>query len=146
MTDAASCVGCLVVLVTAMSAARAEEAADAGAYVLVQAAGAVVGVLAAHLMFEESLWQVSTKVRAGPSQWFSEWVACFGLVATILLTLKGQPGRRAQVSSARGINLQAQRRRPARLDEGRAHQTRQPVARIPRRRADALGAYAAKSA
>jgi glycerol uptake facilitator-like aquaporin len=62
--------------------------AEAAGYIAVQVAAGVVGVLAAHLMFEESVLQVSTKVRAGPSQWFAEWVATFGLVLTILLTLR----------------------------------------------------------
>jgi len=39
-------------------------------------------------MFDEAFLQLSTKVRVGPSQWFSEWVAAFGLVLTILLTLR----------------------------------------------------------
>jgi glycerol uptake facilitator-like aquaporin len=39
--------------------------ADAAAYSLAQVAGAVLGVLAAHLMFEEALLQVST--RSGPA-------------------------------------------------------------------------------
>jgi glycerol uptake facilitator-like aquaporin len=64
--------------------------ADAAGYILAQLAGAVIGVLAAHLMFDEALLQISTKLRPGPSQWFSEWVATFGLVATILLTTKAQ--------------------------------------------------------
>jgi glycerol uptake facilitator-like aquaporin len=64
---------------------------DAIAYVGAQLAGAVVGVLVAHLMFELPLLQVSAKVRAGPAQAFSEWVATFGLVATILLTLRAKP-------------------------------------------------------
>jgi glycerol uptake facilitator-like aquaporin len=66
--------------------------ADALAYVAVQVAAAIVGVWAAHLMFEESLLQLSTKARAGPSQWFSESVAAFGLISTILLTLRTSPG------------------------------------------------------
>jgi glycerol uptake facilitator-like aquaporin len=75
--------------VTAAFALRKEIAPhDAMAYVAVQVAGAVLGVLAAHLMFEESVLQMSTKVRAGPAQWFAEWVAAFGLVLTILLTLR----------------------------------------------------------
>jgi hypothetical protein len=45
----------------------------------VQVLGAIVGVLAAHLMFEENLLQISSKLRSGPAQWFSEWVAAFGL-------------------------------------------------------------------
>ena len=48
----------------------------------------VVGVLAAHLMFDLPLLQLSAKVRSGPHQWFAEWVATFGLVLTILVTLK----------------------------------------------------------
>jgi glycerol uptake facilitator-like aquaporin len=41
-------------------------------------------VLIAHAMFAEPLFQVSTKLRDGPSQAFSEFVATFGLIATIL--------------------------------------------------------------
>ena len=75
--------------VTAVFLLRKEiEAAEAGAYIAVQIAGGLLGVLAAHLMFDEAVLQVSTKVRAGPAQWFSEWVATFGLVRTILLTLR----------------------------------------------------------
>jgi glycerol uptake facilitator-like aquaporin len=51
-----------------------------------------LGVWAAHFMFEESVFQISTKLRAGPAQWFSEWVAAFGLVLTILLTIKANRG------------------------------------------------------
>jgi glycerol uptake facilitator-like aquaporin len=58
------------------------------AYVAVQVAGAVAGVFAAHAMFAEPIWQISTKFRDGPAQAFSEFVATFGLVATILGTLR----------------------------------------------------------
>jgi glycerol uptake facilitator-like aquaporin len=79
--------------VTMVFAIKGEvSSSEALAYVIVQVLGAIVGVIAAHAMFEETLFQLSTKVRAGPSQWFSEWVAAFGLVATILLTLKAKPG------------------------------------------------------
>jgi glycerol uptake facilitator-like aquaporin len=75
--------------VTAAFALRKEIApAEALGYVGVQVLGAVLGVMAAHLMFEESVLQISAKVRAGPAQWFAEWVAAFGLVLTILLTLR----------------------------------------------------------
>jgi glycerol uptake facilitator-like aquaporin len=75
--------------VTMVFALRKEIApAEALGYVGVQILGAVLGVVAAHAMFEESLLQISTKVRAGPAQWFAEWVAAFGLVLTILLTLR----------------------------------------------------------
>ena len=56
----------------------------AGAYVAVQGAAAILGVFAAHAMFAEPILQVSTKLRAGPGQAFSEGVATFGLVLTIL--------------------------------------------------------------
>ena len=57
---------------------------DAGAYVVCQVAGGIVGVLAAHLMFDLPLWQVSQTVRTGPGQWFAEGVATFGLLLTII--------------------------------------------------------------
>jgi len=61
------------------------------AYVVVQIIGAVLGVWLAHLMFAEPVLQVSTKLRAGPAQGFSEFVATFGLIAAILGTLRFRP-------------------------------------------------------
>ncbi|MDX1512291.1 MAG: MIP/aquaporin family protein [Gammaproteobacteria bacterium] len=63
----------------------------AGFYVAAQLAGGLVGVVAAHLMFEESVFQLALTARTGPAQWFSEGVATFGLVATILATLRWRP-------------------------------------------------------
>ena len=60
-------------------------------YVLVQILGGVTGVLAAHFMFEEAIHQISTTTRSGPSQWFSESVATFGLLAAILGSLRWRP-------------------------------------------------------
>jgi glycerol uptake facilitator-like aquaporin len=80
------------------------EPAEACGYIAVQIVGAVLGVLAAHLMFDEALFQVSAKVRAGPAQWFSEWVAAFGLVTTILLTLRAS---RTAVPMAVGLYITA---------------------------------------
>ena len=60
-------------------------------FVLVQVAGGLVGMLAAHGMFEEPLLQVSHKLRTGPAQWFAEFVATFGLVATILGCVRFRP-------------------------------------------------------
>lgn len=61
------------------------------AYVAVQLSGAVLGVWAAHLMFDEPVFQVSAKLRDGPHQAFSEAVATFGLVATILGAVRFRP-------------------------------------------------------
>jgi glycerol uptake facilitator-like aquaporin len=73
-------------------------------YVVVQLLGAVVGMVFAHLMFEEDLLQISTKLRAGPAQWFSEWVATFGLVMVILLTLNAN---RPAVAASVGLYITA---------------------------------------
>ena len=53
-------------------------------YVAAQFAGALLGVLAAHAMFELPLLQLSDRLRAGPAQWWSEVVATFGLVLVVL--------------------------------------------------------------
>ena len=58
------------------------------AYVLVQVVAAVLGVLAAHLMFGEAVFQVSQKLRDGPAQAWSEFVATFGLLMTIFGCLR----------------------------------------------------------
>ena len=52
-------------------------------YTGAQIIGAVLGVWAAHFMFELPLWQFSTNVRTGHAQWFAEGVATFGLLLTI---------------------------------------------------------------
>jgi glycerol uptake facilitator-like aquaporin len=61
------------------------------AYMAAQLAGAVLGVFAAHAMFAEPILQVSTKFRDGPAQAGSEFVATFGLLATILGALRFRP-------------------------------------------------------
>ncbi len=77
--------------VTLVFRLRGEIAASlALAYVAAQIAGGIAGVWAAHLMFEESLWQLSLKSRTGGAQWFAEAVATFGLIFTILATLKAR--------------------------------------------------------
>lgn len=55
-----------------------------GLYALCQVAGAVIGVWAAHAMFDLPLFQVSAHVRSGTGQWLAEGVASFGLLLTIL--------------------------------------------------------------
>jgi glycerol uptake facilitator-like aquaporin len=61
---------------------------DAALYVLAQIAGGVAGTLVAHLMFALPLIALSAKARTGGAQWFAEWVATFGLVATILAGIR----------------------------------------------------------
>ena len=70
---------------------RELSARMAACYVAMQVMGAIAGVYAAHLMFAEAVMQISTKLREGPAQGFSEFVAAFGLVLTIFGTLRHRP-------------------------------------------------------
>ena len=63
----------------------------AAAYLIFQIAGGLAGAVLAHAMFDVDLVQVSTKARTGMGQWLAEGVATFGLVATILATLRARP-------------------------------------------------------
>ncbi len=60
----------------------------AALYTAAQILGGIIGVLAAHAMFDLPLWQVSQTVRTGPAQWLAECVATFGLVLVILCCLR----------------------------------------------------------
>ena len=57
-------------------------------YVIAQVMGGIFGMLIAHFMFDYELLQYSSKIRIGTNQWVSEIIAAFGLVVTILFTLK----------------------------------------------------------
>lgn len=71
--------------VTLVFLARGEIGAKRAAlFILVQTAAGVLGVLAAHGMFELDLIQIGVKARTGPAQWLSEGIATFGLLMTIL--------------------------------------------------------------
>lgn len=60
-------------------------------YVAVQLAGAFAGVMAAHIMFELPLLFASQQARSGSGQWFSEFVATFGLIAVIIGCARSRP-------------------------------------------------------
>jgi glycerol uptake facilitator-like aquaporin len=61
-------------------------------YIGCQVIGAMVGVWAAHVMFELPVWQLSETVRTGAGQWVAEAIATFGLVLTIFGCLAGARG------------------------------------------------------
>ena len=61
---------------------------EAGLYTAAQLLGGVAGTIAAHLMFVRPIIQTSSHMRAGGAQWFSEGVATFGLVLTILAGIR----------------------------------------------------------
>ena len=52
-------------------------------YIAAQLAGAMLGVWMAHAMFGERLFMLSHHGRSGAAQWFSEFIATFGLLAVI---------------------------------------------------------------
>jgi glycerol uptake facilitator-like aquaporin len=60
------------------------------AFVLAQFAGGIAGVWAAHLMFDVPILQFSDKARSGVGQWTGEFIATFGLILTILGTIKAR--------------------------------------------------------
>ena len=64
---------------------------DALLYVAVQILGAFAGTIAAHLMFGEPLLTASAADRTGFGQWTGEFIATFGLIATVIGCMKTRP-------------------------------------------------------
>jgi glycerol uptake facilitator-like aquaporin len=60
-------------------------------FILIQLIGGIAGVWAAHLMFDLPVLQFSTKARSGLGQLTGEFIATFGLVLTILGTVRTRP-------------------------------------------------------
>ncbi len=77
---------------------------DAGAYILAQLAFGILGAWAAHLMFDLPALQVSVKPRTGLGQWVGEAIATFGLILTILGTVRFRP---RSVPAAVGLYITA---------------------------------------
>ena len=75
--------------VSLVAASRGElRWSDAGAYILAQLAFGILGAWAAHWMFELPTLQVSLKARTGLGQGVGEAIATFGLILTILGTIR----------------------------------------------------------
>lgn len=66
-------------------------AAEVLPYIVLQIGGAFAGVAAAHGMFGEALFTASQHVRSGPAQCWSECIATFGLVGTIIGCARSRP-------------------------------------------------------
>lgn len=79
------------VVTLALAARRGFPWRKVPVYLAAQFAGAILGVIAAHAMFDLALLQVSPNVRTGPGQWWSEVVATFGLVLVVLTCAKRPP-------------------------------------------------------
>jgi glycerol uptake facilitator-like aquaporin len=64
---------------------------DALPYIGAQIAGAFIGVAVANLMFELPAWFAASKIRTGEAQWFSEFIATFGLLTAIWGSVRQRP-------------------------------------------------------
>lgn len=67
------------------------------AYVPAQVIGGCLGTLAAHLMFDLPVFQLSSTLRTGIGQWFAEFIAAFGLLLTIFGCARFKPDAVATV-------------------------------------------------
>lgn len=61
---------------------------DAAAYLVTQLAFGILGAWAAHMMFDLPTLQLSVRARTGLGQWTGEAIATFGLILTILGTVR----------------------------------------------------------
>jgi glycerol uptake facilitator-like aquaporin len=91
--------------VSLVSASRGELSwRDAASYIGVQFAFGILGAWAAHLMFGLPTLQLSAKARTGLGQGAGEFIATFGLILTILGTVRY---RREWVPASVGLYITA---------------------------------------
>ena len=64
---------------------------EALAYIAAQLLFGILGAWAAHVMFDLPTLQLSVKARSGLGQWAGEAIATFGLILTILGTVRHRP-------------------------------------------------------
>lgn len=64
---------------------------EAWPYIVFQLLGGAAGAWTAHLMFDLPILQYSIRARSGVGQWTGEAVATFGLILTILGTVRHRP-------------------------------------------------------
>jgi len=79
------------VVTIAMLISKKISMKDALIFIILQILGAALGVMIAHGMFGLEILQLSSKLRQGPSQGFSEVIATFGLILIIFGGLKVRP-------------------------------------------------------
>lgn len=78
--------------VSAVAASRGDlRWGDAAAYAAAQIVFGIAGVWIAHLMFDVPIIEFSTHARTGIGQWTGEAVATFGLILTIIGTVRHRP-------------------------------------------------------
>jgi glycerol uptake facilitator-like aquaporin len=64
---------------------------EAAFYIAAQLTFGIAGAWAAHLMFDLPTLQLSVKARTGLGQWTGEAIATFGLILTIIGTVRHRP-------------------------------------------------------
>lgn len=75
--------------VSLVAASRRElPLAEAASYIVVQIGCGILGAWAAHLMFDLPTLQMSVRERAGLGQWTGEAIATFGLILTVIGTVR----------------------------------------------------------
>ena len=78
--------------VSLVAASRGElRSGEAVAFIAAQLVFGILGAWAAHLMFDLPTLQLSVKARTGLGQWAGEAVATFGLILTIVGTVRHRP-------------------------------------------------------
>ncbi len=77
---------------------------DAALYLAAQIAGGICGVLVAHMMFAEAVFQFGATTRTGAGQWLAEAIATFGLVLVVFLA---ERHRLQTVAAAVGLYITA---------------------------------------
>jgi glycerol uptake facilitator-like aquaporin len=78
--------------VSLVAASRRELPWRAAAlYIAAQVIFGILGAWAAHIMFDLPVFEVSVKARTGVGQWLGEAIATFGLILTILGTVRHRP-------------------------------------------------------
>ena len=75
--------------VSLVAASRGDIAwRDASGYIAMQLSCGILGAWAAHLMFDLPTLQLSERARTGLGQWTGEAIATFGLILTIIGTVR----------------------------------------------------------
>jgi len=87
-----------------MALTKALRPFEAILYTAAQITGGLLGTIAAHLMFGLAILEISHHARTGAAQYFSEAIASFGLIATILAGIRFQ---RASVPWLVGLYITA---------------------------------------
>ena len=73
-------------------------------YICAQIVGGILGVFAAHMMFDHPLIDPSTTTRSGLGQWIGEFIATFGLIGTIIICVTLRP---AELAMSVGLYITA---------------------------------------